>query len=204
MSVRVDRVDFPALCQMEKEHNWLAVRQQIGRGSVRVIRLAFNLPAYARGEDPNETPAIRPGPWPAKIMLHRGMAAQPSVQVERDEHGHVPISGSILDWRPLPGDRGELRVPGLVCWTNAWDPTRFTLGWVAYATALIITGNVLGFEAEPLNPHGRDWQLEALGRGWLPTAAVSRPRDELLYLGGVAPREPAAGRDDSGIEFHEG
>ena len=95
-------------------------------------------------------------------------------------------------------DVGEMS--GMVCWSDrSWDATRFTLGWVAYTAALIISGQVIGFEAKPLSRRGRDWQAKALRRGWLPTQPVSRPRDELLLLDKV-PR-PASESDDLGIEF---
>jgi hypothetical protein len=131
------------------------------------------------------------------------MADQPLVRIEPDEEGLVPVSGSITDWNVPPGVPSEYGVQGLVCYAQRWNATRYSLGWVAMTCALIISGNAMSLsDRRPLSPPGRDWQREALRSGRLPTQAITRPRDALLYLD-PGETDRAETSNDWGIEFDE-
>lgn len=194
---RIDSTEIPAIRQIAEEHDWFSVQKILGMGPSRIIEVQYDLEAFAWCEGQHE-PALMSGPWKTNLVLQRGMCAQPLVHIVGE---YIPVSANISDFAPAERS-ADGRFPGLVCYAGRrWDPTRSTLGWVVFTTALIITGQAYSFEAKPLSPRGRAWQNEALGQGLLPTQPVSQPRNELLYLCDMAPTTIQS--DGDGIEFDE-
>ena len=189
---RVDSVDLPALQAIASEHSWLGMNGVTGSGYSRLINLELNVPAYAWGQEDTE-PRLHPGPWNLSVVLSRGVALQPQVQVTGND-GYLPASANISDWWAVRG-----AFPGLVCWADRWDASRYTLGWVVYQSAMLVTGQALSLEAQPLSRRGRDWQAEALKQGLLPSHRITRPADRWLLL---RESEPTELKQD-GIEFDD-
>ena len=189
---RVDLIDLPALEAIVSGCSWLSMNGVTGSGYSRLINLELNVPAYAwRKED--TTPTLHSGPWNLSLVLARGVALQPQVQVTGN-YGYLPASGNISDWWTVRG-----AFPGLVCWADRWDASRYTLGWVVYQSAMVVTGQAIGLEAQPLSRRGRDWQAEALKQGLLPSHRITRPADRWLL---VQESEPTELKQD-GIEFDD-
>ena len=196
MSVRVDKEELPRLEQLAERFSWFFVDRITGDGPSRMIRVLLDVPAFAACEGQLQ-PEVRPGPWPTRIMLSRGMAIQPLVQLESVE-GYVPFGGHITGFgRRLLRSPADAAPPGLVCYASSWDSGR-TLCWVATQTARLLTGEVLSLEAAPMSRAGRDFQAGALASGQLPTRVIAIPGPELLYLHAL----PAAA-NGLDIEFGE-
>ena len=192
VTCRVDVIDLPALEAIAFKHSWLRMIGVTGSGYSRLLHLQLNVPAYAwRKED--TTPSLQSGPWNLSVVLSRGVAAQPQVQVTGND-GYLPASANISDWWAVRG-----AFPGLVCWAERWDASRYTLGWVVYQSAMLVTGQALSLEAAPLSQRGRDWQAGALKRGLLPSHRITRPADRWLL---VRESEPTELKQD-GIEFDD-
>lgn len=192
VTCRVDLIDLPALEAIVSECNWLRFRGVTGSGFSRLINLELDVPVYAWRKEDTE-PSLHSGPWNISLVLARGVALQPQVQVAGHD-GYLPAGGNISDWWTVRG-----AFPGLLCWADRWDASRYTLGWVVYQSAMIVTGQAIGLEAQPLSRRGRDWQAEALRAGLLPSHRITRPADRWLL---VQESEPTELKQD-GIEFDD-
>ena len=192
VTCRADLIDLPGLKAIASECDWLVMSGVIGSGSSRIINLQLDVSAYAwRKEDTK--PSLHLGPWNVSLVLARGLALQPQVQVTGND-SYIPASANISDWWSVRG-----AFPGLVCWADRWDASRYTLGWVIYQTAMIVTGQAIGLEAQPLSRRGRDWQAEALKQGLLPSDRITRPADRWLLVQESAPKQ----LKQDGIEFDD-